>query len=365
MEDSYDDNYNLLPGSSLRHYKQYNAVYGRLYRPRLPPIEDQQLVEHIIRCVNNRQYHHISAIIQRLTNIDRLSINLSLTTSVDAVKLLRDSGIKVTFNSDIDDLVRWRWQDIPNLVANSSSPLSIRLMGYLNNLDNLLIDYCQLANIPFELITSCIEPSHYRDITLVLDNVSLLNDNNKKTLAEVNGYSYLLRLLHQSGYPVEVPTRYTLVTFYKLLTWIPGINRYLDNVRESINDEDLYTNPSLWHSHGACNAINSYWKSLTPQQIIAKHFDPQHLINVGIKVPDVNLILNDIENVNILTFKRLLPYSNPSSGNIEKILNMINGDNQGLSTGEIIHLVILLVRYKRELMMEYQDNPFVEHLMNI
>lgn len=131
-----------------------------------------------------------------------------------------------------------------------------------------------------------------------------------------------------------------------------GVNIFHD-IRLSINHEDVYTS----------SIFTNYWKKLSVEDIITGHFEPEHLLTIGVGVPDVNLILNDLGMIDILTFKRLLPYSDPSDNNIERILNDINRNINDCTA--IHHYVIILVRYKRQLMMNYQDHPFVKQLLEL
>ena len=342
---------------------------------RLPTTADVLLIDDIRRDISLRNYSTITQSLERLTGVcDQCSILISLITPVEIVQQLKDSGLNVEFDS-FYDLDRIRWQDLPNIAINSPSPIPIRSDSIPSQ---RLMNYCQLVKIPF-IITD--ENNNHDWISnhdgtileLDLNDVENLSDENKKSLHQISshyGYSYYQRLLKKCEYDespeLSDPSMLSRIcssvsrTIYRLVVRIPWYqvgDRLFNITRLDISDEELYTD----------SIFDEYWKKLTPEEIIKKHFNPEHLLRIGVELPDVNLVLTEIgriDRIDIIRLKRLLPYSDPSHANIVSILEKLDNDNEWISQ-KAIQDMILLVRYKRNLMYEYIDHPFVRHLIEI
>lgn len=318
--------------------------------------EDSPLIRAIAAVIHSRQYDRLPPLLERLTaRENQYSVIIESTTPPDIIKQLRDSNLKVFFKifsfCTFDYQYRRSWQDLPNIVINRDN----MRIPWNDSISQCLIDYCLLARIPFTIFDNydSFDQFDLRDIEqLDEDNKSILHQLSTKA-SKTNNHR-CLRLLKQSTYSKSSEIVVTESILPILRLWLPWSIVDIDQLRSDINCEELYTS----------RRFNNYWRCLTPQQIIERHFDPNHLLRIGVEVPDINLALADPMATNILTLKRLLPYSNPSKDNIAIILDLI--DRYDRANNHItIHIIVLLVRYKRDIMMDHADHPFVRHLLEI
>ena len=307
---------------------------------------DDRIILNLNRIINDGYYLLIDIpyTLQQLTNRHNQAINISPITPPDIIDQLIDYDFNVTLNN-LDSLYdghQCNWRSLLNIISNTSrfpmKPRNSLRLGINWLVGNALINYYILARIPFSL-------SDDYDISGILDefdqqDIDLLSESTQKIVHDYsikNNHSCCLRMLKKSGYPCSVPMNY-----YSLTSWVPWVTWVENIILNMISNEELYTD-STW---------SSYLKRLMPQHLI--------------RVPDVNLILTDINNPRFMVLlKRLLPYSDPSDYHIKYILDQISKGNNHRKFNLYMSTAILLVRYKRNLMMEYIDHPFVRHLIEI
>lgn len=288
--------------------------------------------------LGDRQYDSITNLLSQLDNTDHR---------------IRDYNINVHFNN-IRDIKSIRWGDLINIVSNLPRPIVIH-WGRCHG--QLLFEYCLLMRIPFTIVLRtmiCINRIDLSSIIeLTADDIEYLDDDCKEHLLQIsNRYNihYYRRLINN----MEPSTPWYIRFFYRLFNLLRMIDRgsILDEVRSHYHKEEYYTQ----------SILDDEWRKLTPQQIVEQQFDPQHLIRIGVEVPDVNIVLMEVGRIGVRKLKLLLPYSDPSEENILKILEKLEDDESCIYNKAIIDIVIL-VRYKRWLMSKYRYHPFVNHLI--
>lgn len=117
--------------------------------------------------------------------------------------------------TDLYNLDHWTWSDLPVLIAESPSPILIKLTNYMGH---ILMSYCQLANIPFIIDDNIDERFDFYDSRIVkqLDfrDIDGLSDDNKRSLhrlAVYHEYPYYLRLLKKSGYQIDISNKSNII----------------------------------------------------------------------------------------------------------------------------------------------------------
>lgn len=313
-------------------------------------------------------------------NVEQYSIRVCMTTPLAYLSLLRTSPLKIEYYYPNRQLT---WRELVNIITNVLSKTGIPANI---NIGSCVLGYCQLMNIPltihasefphsywvhrhrkFDKLEKFVESSQVSDEDYIfylsrliastsimeLDNIDIddMTYENKEALynaARISNDNYTLGLLKgMDNFPLSKSVSSTIISY---CTWIPFSKRWiLDQLREDPNNEHLYTDVKF----------DDIWKSFTPQQIIEKEFNPEHLRKLGITVPDIDLVLSDITNTNILTIKRSLRYSNPSQYSIELVL-----DGVDKSVIHCLEVTIILVQRRRELMNNYRNHPFVAHLLD-
>lgn len=355
------------PGRIITRRPEYKIEYLYPSDRRSSPAEHSSLIDSIITILDNRQYDELPDLLKRLGfNAGLCSIVVKLTTPPTIIDQLTDSGLTISLMG-IYHLNDWKWQDLPIIAANLSCPESSRtIIQWNSSISGVLISYCQLTKTPF--IISNIDYRPYDNYVefeseildqLLLEDIRELDDDNKETLHQIalhrQDYN-CLRLLRESGHSTilsmcGIQIKYAICKLIIRFLWEDDNLDDLNNLRDGLDGEPLYTS----------SRYNNQWKKLTPQQIVSKHFNPEHLIRIGVEVPDINVILNDTNHFRILSLKLLLPYTDPTDMNIRKMLDKANGS--GWYSYRCIHAIILMVRYKRELMMRYWNYELVRSLM--
>lgn len=347
--------------------------------------EIDYVIDNIITHMNNEDYDKFITALNYFKLIDDKSgqhkIRVCMTTHLAYLSLLRVESFKLQYYYP-SEIISWRQliNMIDNMIAGTGIPHNM-------NYSSCMLSYCQLLNIPITINSSDMYPIEYTVhrhrmydklsellhsmsvadddyvptlyklrystsiMELVKSDIEQLTDDNRQSLLTVAlnvNHTYTIRLINSSdNHEVYNDTTTTLLLS---MSWIPHIKNWiLNQLRSDVNCEQGYTDPRL----------DSAWKCLTPQQIIEKEFNPEHLIKLGIEVPDIDIALADVAKTNILTVKRLLPYSNPSQHSIELVLQGV--DNL---VANCLEIAILLVIHKRELMNNYRNHPFVDHLIS-
>lgn len=318
----------------------------------------RQLIEDIAYTVNRNQYDRLPDLLQQLgPDGNQHTIAARLTTPPIVIKQLRDADLEIRFD-DLYHLDEWEWNDLISIAANSPRPIPIQ---WNLRIGQSLFNYCQLAKIPFIIIDGYQHSNNKESLLSQLDinDIESLDEDNRRaihSLSITHDYPCCLRLLRATGM-TEIPGTAISDMMDRLSMYNPWANRdqLFDDLRDNVDNEHMYTSPRF----------DDHWKRLTPEVIISRQFNPQHLLRIGMEIPDINLIMTIRTDV-ITTMKKLLPYSNLSRENIETILRSVdrgacNRSNNNVSRS--IDMIIVLVRYKRQLMIEYIDHPFIEHLI--
>ena len=326
----------------------------------------------LYQSVNYEWYDQISIILERLQHHDCSCYQLAINsvTPVKTVELLREVGFKVVFHHL--NLNGYRsWTDLITIVNNVDRPIKININNYI--LTRYLIQYCQLANIPYQLIC---DYNYYNSIhwlmELVAEDIDMLDDHNRRVVDGIClrvyrlydcEYGYIL--LRQSSYNgnLEQPSlrrnhgaRSAISRFDRLLNWIPRIGwSTFNHYRQDINNECYYTHSSL----------NRYWRQLSTNGIAAGYFNCEHLQSIGVDIPHVNLILNQ-ERINLVKLKRLLPYSTPSRESVGRIVKLMDELDQ-LRDGhnQYLPVILTIAQYKKSVLYHCDDHPLINHLIEV
>lgn len=340
------------------------------------PLDQQSIIDQINDKLRLHQYDELEDLLQELTDNNQHSVNACISTPSNILTLLR-SRLEVVFHCHRNSL-SVNYEDFTVMANHLPSGVP-----YNMDIGSCLVSYYQLLKIPFTISTNnrgfsyyphrhrrfnyLLEPNDYQDevnrlyqlrftsflMELDIKDIESMSSDNKRDLhlaAKTLGETYYLRLLQRAGYIQNVPQHQFFNGVMKSIAWIPGSRSFiLDKIRVDYNNEELYTD----------SVFDQCWRKLTPQQIIDKEFNPDHLKRIGVDIPHIDLALGDVTKTNILTVKRLLPHSDPA----DHIIKNIVVDLDNCTDCKQIEIVILLVRYKRVLMMKCIDHPFVKHLI--
>lgn len=372
-----------IPYPAIPHYRPDSN--SAVLPSELSSGPDQSIIDKINNNLRRHRYDRIEPLLQRLTDTNtQYTANPCISTPLGIIESLRNAELEIVFQCHRSSL-SVQWEDFINMTSNLPADSGI---PYNMDIGSCLISYYQLARTPFNINTNnhgfsyyphrhrrfnyLLEPIDDLDhdelihrmyqlrftsslMELDLNDIELMTPDNKRDLhlaAKTLGETYYLRLLQRTGYIQNVPQHQLFNGLMKSIAWIPGSRSFiLGKIRFDYNNEELYTD----------SIFDQCWKKLTPEQIIDKEFNPDHLQRIGVVIPHIDLALEDITKTNILTVKRLIPHSDPSDHIIKNIV--VNLDNS--NDCKHIEIVILLVRYKRTLMMKCISHSFVRRLINM
>lgn len=248
--------------------------------------------------------------------------------------------------------------------------------------DGPMISYCKLAKIPHQLVglERTFNPPHrafpvgeFKYLNLDLDDINNLCEKDKRWLSDycirVNDRHYY-DLLQQVGYPVNgvINPTYRRMRIVKRFGWIPRVKKMIFNTYRSNYTSSLtiLTSPEF----------NGIWKSLSYREIMSDEFDVEHLISIGVQVPHINLVLDEIRTKDVITSrdvhiaKKLIPYSIPSAENVDDLIKRCcieqAHDVRGHTTLQAVDIVLMLVRYKKIELGKYEGiSGFIDHIAQL